>query len=156
MEDLHMLGADCVVISCCCQCLILQILIFVLLRLPYRLVKKTREYAKRKLQQRKKGKKVVMKGEKCSLYVEEIVRIHEQSFRIEGERSFLGIGQHSCGCCLDEVEKVMEEFSRRGNFGFGSFWGKEEPWGVPKIVTKHQSDDDGFVRYLSEMVGSLS
>ncbi|KAI4357897.1 hypothetical protein L6164_001814 [Bauhinia variegata] len=159
MEDLNLLAADCVVISCCCQCLILQILIFVLLKLPCKFVKKTREYAKKKLQQKKRDKKVMKKEKGSSSYIEEIVRIHELSLRIEGDRAFEDVGGHNCGCCLEEVEKVMEELSRRGEFAFGSFWGREGPWpwGVPKTVTKDHSGDDGFVSYqIIEIVGSMS
>ncbi|KAG8639055.1 hypothetical protein MANES_14G095101v8 [Manihot esculenta] len=49
MEDCNILAADCVVISCCCQCLILKIIIFILLKLPYKIIRKTREYTKKKL-----------------------------------------------------------------------------------------------------------
>lgn len=31
-----------------------------------------------------------------------------------------------CGCCMEEVEKVLEELSSKGEFGFGSFWGRRE------------------------------
>jgi len=61
-EDMNMLAADCVVICCCCQCLILQIVIFVLFKLPYKLVRKTREYARKKLRQRKEDKKITGGG----------------------------------------------------------------------------------------------
>lgn len=39
------------------------------------------------------------------------VRSRAQSFRLDG---FDG--------CMDEVEEVLEELSRNGDFGFGSFW----------------------------------
>lgn len=28
------------------------------------------------------------------------------------------------GCCMEEIEKVMEDLHEKGEFGFGSFWGK--------------------------------
>ena len=49
MEDCNMLVADCIAISCCAQCLILQIIIFVLRGLRCKLIRKTKEYAKKKL-----------------------------------------------------------------------------------------------------------
>lgn len=33
-----------------------------------------------------------------------------------------GVGRKNC---MEEVEKVLEEFSRKGEFAFGSFWGRE-------------------------------
>ncbi|TKY58522.1 hypothetical protein E2542_SST15585 [Spatholobus suberectus] len=154
MEDWNMLGADCVVISCCCQCLMLQILIFVLLKLPWKFVKKTREYAKKKLRQRK-GNDREMDREMCS-YKDVLVRIHEQSIRIQAEMQLTDDEGHKCGGCMDEVEKVMEEFYQKGEFAFGSFWGRKgRPWGVPTIVNDH--NDINFEGYqIIDLVGSLS
>lgn len=38
--------------------------------------------------------------------------------RIEGDDGF---GLRSC---MEEIEKVMEDLHEKGEFGFGSFWGK--------------------------------
>ncbi|KAG0498409.1 hypothetical protein HPP92_003100 [Vanilla planifolia] len=43
MEDFNDTAAGCVVISCCCPCLLLQITLFVFLRLPRRLVAKSKK-----------------------------------------------------------------------------------------------------------------
>ncbi|XP_027348067.1 uncharacterized protein LOC113859513 [Abrus precatorius] len=150
MEDWNMLGADCVVISCCCQCLMMQILVFVLLKLPWKLVRKTREYAKKKLRQRKGNDKKEMGS-----YEDVLVGIHEQSIRIQAEMALMDDAGRHCGCCMDEVEKVMEEFYQKGEFAFGSFWGRKGPWGVPSIVDHH--NDVNFSRYqIIDFVGSLS
>ncbi|XP_024018322.1 uncharacterized protein LOC21409214 [Morus notabilis] len=129
MEDGNALAADCIVISSCCQCLILQIIVFVLLKIPYKLIRKTRDFAKKKLQRRKRRGKMVINM------------------------------KSDCGCCMKEVEKVMEELSQKGEFSFGSFWCKEEESAEifpASCVQKHESDD-GFVRYqLIKMVGSIS
>ncbi|KAG4938856.1 hypothetical protein AAZX31_16G091500 [Glycine max] len=153
MEDLNTIGADCVVISCCCQCLMLQILVFVLLKLPGKLIRKTREYAK-KLRHRKANNDRRM-GREMGSYKDVLLRIHEQSFRIQVEMALTDGADHNCGGCMDEVEKVMEEFYQKGEFAFGSFWGRKGPCGAPTIVNDH--NDVNFVRYqIIDLVGSLS
>lgn len=92
-------------------------------------------------------------------YKDVLVRVHEQSIRLEEEMMMAlrdGSGQN-CGSCMDEVEKVMEEFYEKGELAFGSFWGRKGPWGVPTIVTNdHHNNDDSFARYqIIELVGSL-
>ncbi|KAJ1404941.1 putative transmembrane protein [Sesbania bispinosa] len=143
MEDCNMLAADCVVISCCCQCLMLQILVLVLRKL----VRKTREYAKRIIRQRK-GKSYRGMQSEMGCYKDVLVRI-------QAEMALKDDARHNCGCCMEEVEKVMEEFYEKGEFAFGN-WGRKGSWGVPTIVNDH-NDDDNFVRYqIIDMVDSLS
>ncbi|KAE9591788.1 hypothetical protein Lal_00038655 [Lupinus albus] len=143
MEDWNMLGADCVVISCCCQCLMLQILVFVLIKLPCKVVRKTREYAKRKLRKGRRNDREIM----GSSYKHVLLRMHQQSMTTtQALNKDDGFG-HNCGCCLDEVEKVMEEFYEKGEFGFGSFWARKD---VPTL-------DHSFVKYqIVDLVGTLS
>ncbi|MCD7470576.1 hypothetical protein HAX54_010545 [Datura stramonium] len=45
----------------------------------------------------------------------EILKDHGGSLRVQLERR-----------CMEEVEKVLEEFSQKGEFAFGSFWGVDE------------------------------
>ncbi|XP_022881899.1 uncharacterized protein LOC111398954 [Olea europaea var. sylvestris] len=116
MEDPNMLAADCIVITCCCQCMILQILVFVLLKLPCKLVKKTKEYTKRFRNQKRREKIVQIEIRR---YGEDSFRSHGNSFRIQTDKS-LGFN-----CCMDEIDHVLEDFSNRGEFAFGSFWGGE-------------------------------
>ncbi|KAL2334202.1 hypothetical protein Fmac_015415 [Flemingia macrophylla] len=143
MEDWSLLGADCVVISCCCQCLILQILVFVLLKLPCKLVKKTRDYAKKKLRRRKGNFHREMGS-----YNDVVVRVQERSIRVQAEMA-LKEGHN----CMDEVEKVMKEFYEKGEFAFGSFWGRKGPWGVPTDVDHR--NDVSFVQYqIIDLVSS--
>ncbi|RVW45421.1 uncharacterized protein LOC104879359 [Vitis vinifera] len=120
MEDWNMLAADCVVISCCCQCLILQMVVFVLLKLPYKLFRKTKEYAKKKL---------MLHGRRQDRGTEREMKPYEDEFReiqgglrIQVEGGFPEDGSQGCGCCMEEVERVLEEYSQRGEFAFGSFW----------------------------------
>ncbi|XP_058737269.1 uncharacterized protein LOC131609566 [Vicia villosa] len=124
MEDLNMLAADCVVISCCCQCLMLQIIVLLLRKM----VRKTREYGKRIFCQRKGVQR------EMGSYKDVILRIHEKSFRIQEDVELIDDGVHNCGGCMVEVEKVMEELCEKGEFGFGSFWGRKEPWGAARVV----------------------
>ncbi|KAH9772069.1 proline-rich receptor-like protein kinase PERK9 [Citrus sinensis] len=121
MEDWNTLAADCVVISCCCQCLILQVLIFVVLRLPYKIIRKTKQYAKKKLirHRRKEGKMI------------ETLKVRYQNksweFHVQGDHSgsCSGVQLEGLSSCMQEVEKALEEFSQRGEFAFGSFWGRD-------------------------------
>lgn len=153
-----MLAADCVVICCCCQCLILQIFIFVLLKLPYKLIRKTRDYAKKRLRQRKKHDKNT--DREIDQYEDDhgFVGMHsEESFRIEVDSFFRDGDHHGCGSCMEEVEKVLEELSQKGEFAFGSFWGRKGSGGSsPNCVAKHEFDA-GIVQYhIIEMVDSFS
>ncbi|XP_065852189.1 uncharacterized protein [Euphorbia lathyris] len=113
MEDCNMLAADCVVICCCCccQCLMLQLFIFILIKLPYRIVRKTRKLARKKLRigWKNKGKK----GGKDDIRFDEI----EGCTRIE-------VDEFGSGNCMEEVERILEELSEKGEFSFGSFWGR--------------------------------
>ncbi|KEH20219.1 hypothetical protein MtrunA17_Chr8g0368671 [Medicago truncatula] len=131
-EDWNMLAADCVVISCCCQCLVLQILVLVLRKM----VRKTREYGKKIFCQRKGNYRGVQR--EMGSYKDVVLRIQEDYALKDDD-------VHNCGCCMVEVEKVMEELCEKGEFGFGSFWGRKEPWGFPQVVNDHY--DDSFVRY---------
>ncbi|GAB2297095.1 hypothetical protein Dimus_031194 [Dionaea muscipula] len=109
LEDCNTLIADCVVICCCCQCLVLQVAVLFFLELPYKMARRTREYARRrKLRHKREGKPS---------------RDDLISLRTEMEELFEG-GEEG-KCCIDEVEKVMEELVLRGEFAFGSFWRRD-------------------------------
>lgn len=116
-EDWNALAADCIVISSCCQCLILQIIVFVLVRLPYKLIRKTKELARRRLgkrrksRSRKKGLVEPLRGG----WNEEPKRMDLDGLSIEFDD---GDG------CMKEVEKALGELVDRGEFAFGSFWGR--------------------------------
>ncbi|XP_041014200.1 uncharacterized protein LOC121257305 [Juglans microcarpa x Juglans regia] len=157
MEDPNMLAADCVVISCCCQCLILQILIFVLLKLPYKLIRKTRDYAKKRLRQRKKDDDKITEREIDQYYDDDsFVGMHGESFRIQVDGLFRD-GDHGCGSCMEEVEKVLEEMSQKGEFAFGSFWGRKGSSGsLSTCVAKHEFDDRIVQYQIIEMIESFS
>ncbi|MFS8017750.1 hypothetical protein Hanom_Chr15g01384071 [Helianthus anomalus] len=124
-QDWHMIGADCLVISCCCQCLLLQLLVFLLLKLPIKLVEKTKHYVKRKLRNKMQdGEKVTrMKVARCA---EEVVGCRKPRNLIWVQARANGFRLDGFDGCMDEVEEVLEELSTKGEFGFGSFWSGDD------------------------------
>ncbi|XP_015076492.1 uncharacterized protein LOC107020580 [Solanum pennellii] len=150
MEDKNMFAADCIVICCCCQCLILQIIILFLLNLPYKLLKKTKECIK-KLRYRRRNKKTFREIEINRHEDDEILIDHGGCLRVELESL----------CCMEEVEKVLEEFSQKGEFAFGSFWGgdEEDVIKTDRITTcihKQTVDYDVFHTHLIQVFGSFN
>uniref|UniRef100_A0A0D3DAS2 Uncharacterized protein n=1 Tax=Brassica oleracea var. oleracea TaxID=109376 RepID=A0A0D3DAS2_BRAOL len=100
MEDLNTYAADCVVVSCCCNCLVLQLAIFIFLGLPQKLVKNTRKcYTKWGINRRRKrmglGCECKEKIGVDSEWIKEIMSIEMEGFG-----------------CIEEVEKSLEEFSK--------------------------------------------
>ncbi|KAK2635914.1 hypothetical protein Ddye_030706 [Dipteronia dyeriana] len=167
MEDGNMLAADCVVISCCCQCLILQVIIFFLLKLPSKLIRKTKEYAKKKLRHRRRSKgKIIRKVKKGkSRYREELMEFHGGgSGRIELLKGFPYSSIDGEDGCMEEVEKVLEEFSQKGEFAFGSFWGREgdgpsitaSSSSTTKLVAQEEFDFSVVQFESVEIIASLS
>jgi hypothetical protein len=152
-EDMNMLAADCVVICCCCQCLILQIVIFVLFKLPYKLVRKTREYARKKLRQRKEDKKITGGGrDQMGKYKGDFVGLGSFSIQVDSRLAMDG-GRHGCGSCMEEVEKVLEELSQKGEFAFGSFWGMKGSGSFSSCEFDHNINAE---YQIIEMIGSFS
>lgn len=148
MEDLNMLAADCVVISCCCQCLILQSIIFILLELPRKVIQKTRAYAKKKLWHRKKEKMLEsVRGrfqDSFDKFLEGSIEIQVDDFH----------GGHDCESCIEEVEEVLEGFSQKGGFAFGSFWGRVGSGTSPACIVAVQEFDFSVAQF--EVVETIS
>ncbi|KAM3328281.1 hypothetical protein P3S68_032973 [Capsicum galapagoense] len=150
MKDKNIFAAYCIVLCCCCQCLILQIIILFLFNLPYRVLKKTKECIK-KLRHRRRNKKT-MEMEINRHDEDEILKDHGGSLRVQLESL----------CCMEEVEKVLEEFSQKGEFAFGSFWGgdEEEVLETERIITtcihKQTVDYDVFHTHLIQVFGSFN
>ncbi|XP_058088226.1 uncharacterized protein LOC131235114 [Magnolia sinica] len=135
MEDLSPLAADCVVICCCGPCLIMQITVLLFLRLPYKLARKSKELVLKKLHKREKVVEITRAGESWRQDYLEI--------EIECGGPFDSCRGHMCGvmdvddvrfglpecgykCAILEADKVWEELSDIGEFGFGSFWRRKE------------------------------
>ena len=59
-----------------------------------------------------------------SAFINEAVELHTSSMSIESIHGF------QCCACIEEAEKVLEELSQKGEFAFGSFWGRLETSGI--------------------------
>ncbi|KAI0491748.1 hypothetical protein KFK09_026008 [Dendrobium nobile] len=107
MEELNNLAADCAVLSCCCPCLLLQLGIFILFRLPQRLAAKSKRLVMaRKIKRRKLETNEARKME----FGEE-------------EKDADGGGGAPVVTVLGG-EEVWEVLLGHGVFWFGSFWGE--------------------------------
>lgn len=60
-------------------------------------------------------------------------------------------GGHHHGC-MEEVEKVLEELSQKGEFAFGSFWGRKGSGSFSSC----EFDDINVEYQIIEMIGSFS
>ncbi|KAL4383122.1 hypothetical protein GQ457_15G005580 [Hibiscus cannabinus] len=157
MEDCNMLVADCVVICCCSQCLILQIIVFVFLKLPCKLIRKTKRYATKKLligrrrgrgrggRRKEEGNTTIIELDSNSIVkggvLEDEVQVVTKScncmsMSMSHDHLTQAVAdQYEFGYCLQEVENVLEELSRKGEFAFGSFWGRSSPDSVSVSVS---------------------
>ncbi|GMH01842.1 hypothetical protein Nepgr_003681 [Nepenthes gracilis] len=188
-EDCNALIADCIVISCCCQCLILRIVVLIFTELPLKMARKTREYAKRKLG-RRRGE--VMEENTRGRYPNEFIleNLGEALHEVMTERSDIhpnlltgprarypndllcnrrcessnydpleaeGLSEGKTDC-MNEVEKVLEELSKKGEYAFGSFWGRDDETGTsPACNAKEEFGSTNFVRYhLIQAIGPFS
>ncbi|XP_050224766.1 uncharacterized protein LOC126674364 [Mercurialis annua] len=145
MEDRNALVADCIVISCCCQCLVLKVIVFLFLNLPCKLVKKSIKFAKEKFRKKASntGIELATKGGNGDEHFETC----DGSFRIIIEEF------DDCGKCMGDIEGVLEELSKKGEFAFGSFWGRD---GMENGVVAKQEFDVSLVQFeLVELVHSF-
>ncbi|KAK4788392.1 hypothetical protein SAY86_019711 [Trapa natans] len=140
-EDWNALAADCIVVSCCCQCLVLQIIVFVLLRLPCKLIRKTKELARRRLARGRKRR------EKTKGVIEPIKagrREEPEWTNLQG----LQVKFEDAEICMKEVERALGELVDRGEFAFGSFWGRGRG-NCPQHVGGYSSDGEfGFANVV--------
>ncbi|KAK1389900.1 Transmembrane [Heracleum sosnowskyi] len=133
MEDLNMIAADCIVISCCCQCLVLQIVVFILLKLPHKLIRKTIKYVK-KLRNQKKNANAITR-QLSGYSIDGVIRSQSGSLRIKFEGL---MSEECCGNCMDEIDKALEDMSRNGEFAFGSFWkGENLEENIPTLAVQN-------------------
>ncbi|XP_043717755.1 uncharacterized protein LOC122665671 [Telopea speciosissima] len=156
MEDSNMLAAECIVISCCCPCLILQIIVFLLLRLPYKLLVMSKRFALKTLGKRKKGEKATMGSRDRFSYISEMVRIQRDLLTIQA-RGIPFNSDQSCECTLSEIEKVLGDLCRQGEFAFGSFWGRdEETRNSPSNIVQDHEESENVVNYqVIEVISSI-
>lgn len=147
MEDRNILAADCIVLCCCCQCMMLQILIFILLKLPHKLMKKMKQYAK-KLRARRRATKIMQI---------KTARNGEDSFPSSHVGS-LGAESLEFGCCMSEIERILDDLSSRGEFAFGSFWGGgvASDTSFPSCLNHDQLDYEVVGYRLMELFGAAN
>lgn len=107
-EDCGAFAADCVVLSCCCQCLVLQVSVFVFFKIPRKLAKKMKKFVKRRC------------GKTLQPTMEDVKEEHwsGNGFAFEDCSSRLN--------CMEDIEGMLQELSMNKGFLFGSFWGHED------------------------------
>ncbi|KAH7658706.1 hypothetical protein IHE45_17G107500, partial [Dioscorea alata] len=114
MEECNLLVADCVAVCSCCPCLILQFFVFLLLRLPQKLITKAKNYSLKKLRSRRRINGVEVRPKQ------------KQKFEDQGcndpPKTQLQISNADI-CSCSEADQVFEEMIQEGMFWFGSFWG---------------------------------
>ncbi|XP_078149196.1 uncharacterized protein LOC144544546 [Carex rostrata] len=147
-----LLTVDCVVICCCCPCIVLQVTIFLFIRLPHKLAVKSKRIILKKLHKRLRLRKrkagdnndsvVVVKRDDNECFWMEfddpIQRSEPPAIRKSGNVLFLGSeeGNDEMNAWIAEDmkfvfgernaclgdEEVWREMLERGVFWFGSFW----------------------------------
>lgn len=108
-EDCGAFAADCIVLSCCCQCLVLQVTGFVFLKIPLKLVQKMKKFVKRRC------------GKTLQPTMEEDVK--EEHWSGNGIAFDEGSSRFSC---IEDIEGMLQELSMNKEFVFGSFWRHED------------------------------
>ncbi|KAL5723487.1 hypothetical protein ACHQM5_006883 [Ranunculus cassubicifolius] len=147
MEDCNMLVADGIVICSCCPCMILQIIVFVFLQIPYRLAKKSKKVIHRKFckKKRKWNEETAYQGGSQIEIEAELMRILLHGVSLTPH--------HDCQNTFDEIEKALDEFSQQGEFAFGSFWGRqEESNGFPPKITGQEEFNTVLHYQFIEMI----
>ncbi|CAA7402232.1 unnamed protein product [Spirodela intermedia] len=116
-EDRRQLAGDCVAVCSCCPCLVVQILVLLVVGVPRRLARNSRELVRRKLggggRRSAAGEGAATGGDLADVAM----------WLSDGDVLGGGGATAACrGCAIAEAEEVMAELHRRGEFGFGSFW----------------------------------
>ncbi|CAA7036332.1 unnamed protein product [Microthlaspi erraticum] len=110
-EDCGAFAADCVVLSCCCQCLVLQVSVFVFSKVPRKLVQKMKKlFVKRRC------------GKTLQPTMEEDVKLEHWY----GNGFAFDEGSSSRFNCIEDIEGMLQDLSMNKEFVFGSFWRHED------------------------------
>ncbi|VVB14348.1 unnamed protein product [Arabis nemorensis] len=107
-EDCGAFAADCVVLSCCCQCLVLQVTGFVFFKIPIKLVQKMKKFVKRRC------------GKTLQPTMEEDVK--DEHWYGNGFAFDEGSSRFNC---IEDIEGMLQELSMNKELVFGSFWRHE-------------------------------
>ncbi|KAL0396852.1 UNVERIFIED_CONTAM: hypothetical protein Scaly_0133600 [Sesamum calycinum] len=123
-------------------------------KLPHKLLRKTKEYVKKL---RARNRRTTMMQIELTRYEEDSSRSLNNSFRFNIQDSCL-VESLEFGCCMNEIESVLEDVSSRGEFAFGSFWGGEvSPERSFCSCLKEEELDYGNVPYpLMELFGDAN
>lgn len=114
---------DCLVACCCCPCLVLQITVFLFVRLPKKVVVKSKRIILRRWHKRRAAKRgCTASGMKL---VELLDDDFEGAFGIGGECSNGGDDWKERCFAVDD-DGMWEALIEQGLFWFGSFWGRPE------------------------------
>lgn len=100
-EDCGAFAADCVILSCCCECFILQIFIFVFFKIPCKLAQKMKKFVNIRLRGKKRRDAKI------------VLPTKEDDCREEPGSTF---------SCMEDIEEMLQELSMKGELVFGSFW----------------------------------
>ncbi|CAN8291469.1 unnamed protein product [Cochlearia groenlandica] len=108
-EDCCAFAADCVVLSCCCQCLVLQVTVFVFFKIPLKLSQKIKKFVKRR--RRRNLQPTMEEDAKEEHWYGHRFAFDEVSSRFS---------------CNEDVERMLQELSMNKEFVFESFWGHQD------------------------------
>ncbi|CAH2033912.1 unnamed protein product [Thlaspi arvense] len=106
-EDCGAFAADCVILSCCCQCLVLQVSVFAFFKIPRKLAQKMKKFVKRRC------------GETLQPTMKEEDVVKEDHWYGNG---FAFEESSSRFNCTEDIEGLLQELSMNKEFVFGSFW----------------------------------
>ncbi|CAN6253578.1 unnamed protein product [Urochloa humidicola] len=129
-----LVAMDCLVVCCCCPCLVLQVTVFLFVRLPKRVVVKTKRIILRRWHRRRRPMASSKGVPGCAasaagLKLEELLDLDD------GFEAAFGIGdggaadgwKEKCFPVDDNDDGVWEAIiEQEGLFWFGSFWGRPE------------------------------
>lgn len=130
-----LVAMDCLVMCCCCPCLVLQVTVFLFVRLPRKVVVKTKRIILRRWHRRRPPASSSSSKAAGSLKLVDLLDLDDGfeaafGFGEEGagdwkERCFAvsGSGDDDDGGCDSVWEAIIEQ---EGLFWFGSFWGRRE------------------------------
>ncbi|KAL1218542.1 hypothetical protein V5N11_001705 [Cardamine amara subsp. amara] len=99
--------ADCIILSCCCECFILQVLIFVFFKIPCKLAQKMKKFVTKRLRGKKRRA------------AKTVLPTKEDDCREDHGSTF--------SCMEEDIEEILQELSMKGEFVFGSFWRQGDP-----------------------------
>jgi hypothetical protein len=152
-EETGLVAMDCLVVCCCCPCLVLQVTVFLLVRLPRQVVVKTKRIILRRWHRRRPAQESTScpcPASAAGLKLVDLGDGSEGAFGIgEGCTDDDGAGGWKQRCFPvddDDKDGVWEALvEQEGLFWFGSFWGRPEQE-APASGGDARMDDDSFVR----------